>query len=88
MARTSIGIPVYNEDRFIGQTLISAIGQLEDYSDLEIVVSDNCSDDNTLMEIERAIDKFPSYKNSIKLLKQSVNQGPLTNFWQHFANPW
>ena len=42
MARVSIGIPVYNEEKFVRQTLISAIRQLDNYSDLEIILSDNC----------------------------------------------
>lgn len=41
----SIGVFLYNEERFVRQTLASLLAQ--DYENLEIVVSDNCSTDHT-----------------------------------------
>lgn len=41
----SIGVFVYNEMRFIGETLASLMAQ--DYPNLEIIISDNCSSDGT-----------------------------------------
>jgi glycosyltransferase involved in cell wall biosynthesis len=41
----SIGVFLYNEERFIRETLTSLLAQ--DYPYLEIVISDNCSTDNT-----------------------------------------
>ncbi|MGE3845168.1 MAG: glycosyltransferase family 2 protein, partial [Vicinamibacterales bacterium] len=43
--RVSIGIPVFNGERFLGETLESILGQT--YDDLEIVISDNASTDGT-----------------------------------------
>ena len=86
MARVSIGIPVYNEEKFIRQTLISAFRQLDNYSDLEIILSDNCSTDDTLVEVERTIEQFSRHKTSIKFMKQRINKGASTNFWQTFDN--
>jgi glycosyltransferase involved in cell wall biosynthesis len=40
-----VGVPVYNAVKTIGRTLDSLINQ--DYDNLEIIVSDNCSDDGT-----------------------------------------
>ncbi len=45
MPRVSIGLPVYNGERFIEQTIDSILAQT--YSDLELVVSDNASEDRT-----------------------------------------
>ena len=56
MARVAIGIPAFNEERFIGATLKSALRQFNHYSDLEIFVSDNCSEDNTVLEIEKVLE--------------------------------
>lgn len=42
----TIGMPVFNEDRFIDSALISLRSQ--DYPNLEIVISDNASTDRTL----------------------------------------
>ena len=41
----SIGIPVYNGERFLAQTLDSILGQT--CRNFEIIISDNASDDNT-----------------------------------------
>lgn len=41
----SIGVFLYNEGRFIRETLTSLLAQ--DYANLEIVISDNCSTDET-----------------------------------------
>jgi glycosyltransferase involved in cell wall biosynthesis len=45
MPLVSIGVPVYNGERFVGQTLESLLGQT--YRNLEIVISDNGSTDST-----------------------------------------
>lgn len=41
----SIGVLLYNEERFLRETLASLLAQ--DYANLEIVISDNCSTDAT-----------------------------------------
>lgn len=43
--KVSIGLPVYNGERFLAGALNSLISQ--DYEDFEIVISDNASTDNT-----------------------------------------
>ena len=43
--RISIGIPVYNGENFIAAALQSILNQ--DFSDIEIIISDNASTDNT-----------------------------------------
>ena len=41
----SIGVPVYNGERFVQRALVSLLAQ--DFGDLEVVVSDNASTDCT-----------------------------------------
>jgi glycosyltransferase involved in cell wall biosynthesis len=43
--RVSIGVPVYNGERFLAETLESLVNQ--SYRDLEIIIGDNCSTDGT-----------------------------------------
>jgi len=43
--RLSIGLPVYNGEPFIEETLDSLLGQT--YADFELIISDNCSTDGT-----------------------------------------
>src|ERR1700682_6524394 len=41
----SIGLPVHNAERYLRQALDSLVGQ--DYPNVEVIVSDNASDDAT-----------------------------------------
>ena len=84
MAKIAIGIPAYNEEQFIAQTLVSAIQQFEHYSDLEILISDNNSEDETVSEIEKTIEASEPKNGYIKLLKNIKNNGAASNFWQVF----
>lgn len=84
MARISIGIPVYNEERYISDTLTSVFSQLEDYPDIDIVISENGSTDNTLRNIEATLSQNEKYLSSVKLLKQSSNKGAFFNIWNTF----
>ena len=84
MARIAIGIPVYNEERYIADTLTSVIRQLDDYPDIEIVISENGSTDKTLKNIETTLSQNDKHRNSIKLIKQNQNKGAYFNFWNTF----
>ncbi|MBW1989209.1 MAG: glycosyltransferase family 2 protein [Deltaproteobacteria bacterium] len=72
----SIGLPVYNEARFLEQTLTSLLSQ--DYNELEVLLSDNASTDKTL-EIAR---RFAKKDGRLKIHAFSKNQGARTNFLQ------
>lgn len=64
----SILIVTYNSEKYIGHTLQSCLDQT--YNDIEILILDNASSDNTIKIIESNSDK------RIKLLKSSENIGP------------
>lgn len=68
----SICIPAYNAERFIAETLESALRQ--DYPCLEIVVSDDCSTDRTL----EIIGGYES--QGVRLLRQERNLGMHANW--------
>ncbi len=70
----SIGIPTYNGHKGIGRTLASVWRQ--HYPNLEIVISDNCSSDNT-KEILREI---KSQHPEMKCYRQKKNIGMVANF--------
>jgi len=70
----SIGIPVYNGQRFIKGALESVCAQ--DYPNLEIIVSDNASTDNTLSICRQ----FAETDSRIKIHRQPENLGVLRNF--------
>ena len=43
--RVSIGLPVYNRERYIAETLDSLLTQT--FQDFELIICDNASDDGT-----------------------------------------
>jgi glycosyltransferase involved in cell wall biosynthesis len=70
----SIGAPVYNGEDFIRQAIQSVIDQ--DYPNIEMVISDNASTDNTQSICEEYAAKYPQ----IKYYRQPINQGMIANF--------
>jgi glycosyltransferase involved in cell wall biosynthesis len=70
----SILIPVYNREHLVGETIESALAQT--YSNIELIIVDNCSTDNTW-------DVLKSYKekdNRIKIFQNNKNIGPVLNW--------
>lgn len=74
--RLSICIPTYNRAPFIGQLLESILQQTDYRCELEVVISDNASSDDTLDVVERYRSQFP------RLIYQCAekNQGADRNF--------
>ncbi len=76
MTRVSVVIITYNQETTIAQTLDSIIEQEGDF-DLEIVIGDDCSKDNTPTICQEYKKKYPGI---ITLLLQETNQGVTKNF--------
>lgn len=74
MTKVSIMLPTYNHEIFIEDCLVSILKQ--DYEDLEIVVSDDASTDNTI-EIVKKI--ATSYPGKIIISENSINIGITKN---------
>lgn len=70
----SIGIPAYNEARYIGETVRSALSQ--DYRSLEVIVCDNGSTDETYAVIAR----LAQQDDRVLALRNERNIGALENF--------
>lgn len=70
----SIGLPVYNEERFLSKTIESLINQ--DYPNIEIIISDNYSDDAT-QDICR---EYSRHCERIRYFRQESNIGLGANF--------
>jgi len=76
----TIGIPFYNEERYIAATINSALNQ--SFKDIQILISDNCSTDSSYSIAREYADKDAR----IKLYRQSENIGPIPNFEFLLAN--
>jgi glycosyltransferase involved in cell wall biosynthesis len=70
----SICIPVYNREKFIEETVMSAL--MQSYSNIEVVVVDNNSEDGTYEILKKLKNKY----NSLKIFKNNTNIGPVKNW--------
>jgi len=70
----SILIPTYNSEKFVARAIESAIGQ--SYSNIEIVVVDNASFDETLSVVDSYVKKYPN----ISVYRNGINIGPVNNW--------
>lgn len=74
MLKASIVIPTYNRASFLGVALESALSQ--DYQNLEIVICDDCSTDNTKEIVQKYIqDERIIYR------RNSENKGQMPNYF-------
>jgi len=72
--KISIGIPTYNGDRYLAESIESVLCQLADIPEqtLEIIVSDNASTDNTSEIVKRYVAMYPGI---VFYIKNSKNIG-------------
>lgn len=70
--KVTIGIPTRNRAEYVARAIRSALAQT--YENIEVVISDNASADNTVRAIEEIRDP------RIVLIKQSTNIGMVGNF--------
>lgn len=77
----TIAIPTYNRAQFLNKALESINDQLSDYRDqIEIIVSDNCSTDNTA----QIVDSYLNKGLAIRYIFNAVNGGGDFNIKQCF----
>lgn len=69
----SIMIPTYNQEAYISQAIESAL--MQDYNNIEIIISDDCSTDRT-----REIAKRYLSDHRVKYYRNSTNLGRVKNY--------
>jgi glycosyltransferase involved in cell wall biosynthesis len=74
----SIGLPVYNGERFLEESLTSLIDQT--YEDFELIISDNASTDGT----EQICRAFALKDSRVKYFRNEVNKGSAANWNRTF----
>ncbi len=78
----SVCMSVYNNERYVGKALDSILMQKTDF-DYEIVVCDDCSQDNTVKILKEYQEKYP---NIIKILENKENMGVMKIMSKIFRN--
>jgi len=74
--RVSIGLPVFNGERWLADALDSLMAQT--YRDFELIISDNASTDAT----QSVCEQYAARDNRIRYVRQEVNRGLVWN-WNH-----
>jgi glycosyltransferase involved in cell wall biosynthesis len=77
--KVSIGIPVFNGAKTLAKTIEAVINQ--DYTNLEIIISDNCSTDET----QSIAEEYQKKDSRIKYIRQDKNYGMTSNFSKVFG---
>lgn len=72
--RLTIGLPVYNSERYLPQALDSLLAQT--FGDFEVIISDNASTDGT----EAICREYAARDNRIRYLREPENRGASWNF--------
>src|SRR5258706_8020493 len=70
----SIGIPTYNGDKRIDSTILAILNQ--NYPNLEVIISDNCSSDTT----EAVCTELRKKNPAIRYFRQKENIGIIANY--------
>ena len=68
--KVSVIVPMYNTEKYIRQCLISVLSQK--LMDFEVIVIDDCSKDNSVIEVEKLI---PHFDGRLNLIRREVNSG-------------
>lgn len=72
--RVSIGMPVYNDERYLPEALDALLGQT--FPEFELVIADNASTDGT----ERLCREYAQRERRIRYFRHSQNVGQAANF--------
>ena len=72
--RVSVGLPVYNGENYLAETLACFLGQT--FTDLEVVVSDNASTDRT----PEIVAEFAARDPRVRSIRQATNIGGAENY--------
>jgi glycosyltransferase involved in cell wall biosynthesis len=81
MVKASVLLLTYNQEKFVADALISILKQ--DYENLEIIVSDDNSQDQTWQIIQDIASNHPK-KDQIILNKNTENLGVVGNYYKAF----
>lgn len=73
----SVVLLTFNQERFVDDALLSLVNQ--DYENLEIVISDDCSTDGTWRQIKKTLKGYTGPKKII-MNRNSVNLGIVRNY--------
>ena len=77
MKKLSIIIPIYNVERYLAECLDSVIGQTYDHSQIECILVNDCTPDNSMEIVREKVEKYREEGGSMtfKIVTHDVNSG-------------
>lgn len=69
----SVLIPVYKVEKYIEKCVTSVFEQ--DYENLQILLVDDCSPDNSIAIVKNMLHCYPKRINQVSILQHNINQG-------------
>lgn len=70
----TVGVPVFNGEKYLGETLDSILAQ--DFADFELLVSDNASTDGTV----RLVEDYARRDPRVRMISNDYNRGAAYNY--------
>ena len=61
--KISILLPIYNVDKYLERSLKSILNQTMELNDIEVIMVDDCSTDNSKNIMEKYSKKYPNFKS-------------------------
>lgn len=74
----TIGVPTYNRSRFLRKCLEAIFYDIGDDPQFEVLISDNCSDDDT----QKLVEEFAARYSNLNYVRNKENIGSAANFDQ------
>lgn len=71
--KVTICVPIYGVEKYIEKCARSLFEQT--YSNIEYIFVDDCSPDNSIAELEKTIDEYPTRKEDIRIIRHDSNKG-------------
>ncbi len=73
MKKVSIIVPIYNVEKYIERCAVSLFEQ--DFNDIEYVFVNDCTPDDSVVILQKVIEKYPNRKPNIKIIHHKENKG-------------
>lgn len=87
----SVAVITYNSSNTIIETLNSILNQSYGSSNIELIISDDASTDNTVEVIDKWLDDYRGNFHNVIFIKNSVNLGVSSNIntaWKSVSSEW
>lgn len=69
----SIGIPIYNVEKYIERCAVSLFAQT--YREIEYIFVDDCSPDKSVSILKKVLESYPDRNKSVKIVRHDKNRG-------------